>query len=142
MASKLSSGCRVAAKATLFDKKGDPRWSESVFGSTWRTATCIGTVLNVLRNGKSVSVQWDVDGSVTPIQSPYLSLLEQSSDDRSNESDGGEDVDVSESESEISLSTSESIILLQELWARLCALRSNHWSLVLPEAHFEQEVAS
>jgi hypothetical protein len=58
----FAKGMRVHAKATSFDEKTGPKWSEAVFGCHSTTATIVGTIVADKTPQSKWPVVWDLDG--------------------------------------------------------------------------------
>ena len=101
MNSKIHLGARVSILATFFDVKGQPRWSENVYGDTWRTARVFGVVAGQAGAGKW-RVHWD-DGD--EFIHPYQQLRRENdvivSQENSVRDDASERDDAPASEADV-----------------------------------------
>ena len=91
MSLRIKVGLRVSTNASRCDiPKTDEtsRWSYSVFGSAWRDARIISTVLS--RTSSKVIVKFDVDGQTAAFETQHLILLPPDTPKQALPTKGGE----------------------------------------------------
>lgn len=70
----MEKGSRVGVYATKFDPPGGHAWSSQTFGENFISAVCWGTVEGI--KNSFIRVKWDIDGSVTQINSELVDFTE------------------------------------------------------------------